>query len=77
LIYLFQLILLVDILRLFNTVWPFFPSSLYQNFITAKLVTAFVILIIATIVILYGYINSEIVKVVELTFDIHKRYEEK
>ena len=72
LIYFFQIIIFIDIIRLINQTANFFPKSFTDNPETTKLITALIVLIIASCIIIYGFLNSEKFKVVEYTFEINK-----
>jgi uncharacterized protein len=69
LLYFFLSIVLIDLLRLINWKLNFFPAFITQNYVTAKFITGVVIVIVVSIVILFGYLNTR--NIVVNTHDIN------
>ncbi len=62
-------IVIIDILRVINHFFNFFPSFIHINYEKTKLVTALIVVLTTLIVVTAGYINAQIpvVRHVELT----------
>jgi predicted MPP superfamily phosphohydrolase len=71
-IYFLLIIIVLDILRLINFIFPIFPEFIRANYSGAKQITALVSLAVVTIVVIAGYINALNPKVSELSLDINK-----
>ncbi|MHB8336676.1 MAG: metallophosphoesterase [Ignavibacteriaceae bacterium] len=68
-VYFLLSVFLIDILRLLNFQFHFFPSFITNNYLYVKHVTALIVFLIVSTIVLAGYINTRyvIVKNLELT----------
>lgn len=66
-------ILLIDFLRLFNGVFGIFPSILQNNSFAAGKITAIILTLMVTAVVLLGHLNSRNIKIRDLEFSIDKK----
>ncbi|MBM4176526.1 MAG: metallophosphoesterase [Ignavibacteria bacterium] len=71
--YFVLVILFVDILRLVDSFTDFFPEFIHNNYNTAKLITAITMVVLVSIPIFIGHLNTKNVKVRELILSISKR----
>ncbi len=60
-VYFFLLLLIIDLLRLINLIIPLFPSFLTHNLEKTKRLTALVVLILVTIIVVGGFINTKMI----------------
>jgi hypothetical protein len=67
-LYLFLFVVGIDILRLFNSFFPFFPSFVTENIQKTKIYVGLGVLSLTIGIVLFGYINarSYVVKTMEL-----------
>ncbi len=72
LIYFILLILGVDIIRLFESYFHFLPKLVYQNYEMTKQITAIVIILIASTIVIFGNINKRNIKITSLDLSIPK-----
>ena len=72
-VYFLLSVFFIDILRLINFQFHFFPSFITNNIEHAKHVTALVVLIIVTLVVAGGYINTRNVIIKELPITLPKK----
>ena len=70
--YFFLSILLIDLIRLFNWKLQFFPAYFKTNYEQVKQVTAVVVIILVTAVIIYGFINTRIIVIRTLDITLPK-----
>lgn len=63
--------LLIDILRLLNLAFKFFPSFITQNYERTKQITAIVLIVSVSAIVITGYINTltPVIKKIELSID--------
>lgn len=66
-------ILFVDILRLVNSYTDFFPEVIRNNYDLTKLVTGIIVIVLVSIPIFIGHLNTKNIKVRELNLSISKR----
>ena len=71
-VYFFLQILLIDILRLFNHFFGIFPSFITYNPQKTKFVAALIVIIITTVTVLLGFINTRFPVLKELNLTINK-----
>jgi uncharacterized protein len=57
--YFFLVLIIVDILRLINFIIPYFPPVFYRNPANTKLWTALVIVVVVSITVIGGFINTK------------------
>jgi len=57
-VYFFFIIVFLDLIRLINYIFPFFPSFIYSDYERTKLITALISMIIVFVITVIGYINS-------------------
>jgi len=72
-LYFFLFILLFDISRLLNHFFSIYPSFITNNYQTAKFVTFISVILITSIVIIAGYINTRIIKINYQEIEIPKK----
>ncbi len=72
-VYFLLSVFFIDILRLINFQFHFFPSFITNNIEHAKLVTALAVCIIVTLVVAGGYINTRNVIIKELPLTLPKK----
>jgi hypothetical protein len=72
-LYFFLFILLLDIVRMFNGWFHFFPGFITNNYENAKLVTMLVAVVTVAVIITSGYINALNVRVKKLEIYIPKK----
>jgi len=72
-LYFFLFILLFDISRLINHFFSIYPSFITNNYQTAKFVTFISVILITSIVIIAGYINTRIIKINYQEIEIPKK----
>lgn len=70
--YLFLLILAIDILRLFNSIIPFFPEFIYANPVKTKNIIAIIVVGITLLTVTLGHINTRYPVVKRMDIDINK-----
>jgi uncharacterized protein len=71
-VYFLLMVLLIDLLRLINTIIPFFPAFVTENLFQAKFITLVSCVIIVSSFLFAGYLNARVPKLKELTLQIHK-----
>ncbi len=59
--YFFLALLVIDLLRLINLVVPFFPAFITHNIEKTKRITALIVLILVTVTVVGGYINTKVI----------------
>lgn len=72
-VYFLLSVFFIDILRLINFQFHFFPSFITNNIVHAKHVTALVVFIIVTLVVVGGYINTRNVIIKDLPLTLPKK----
>ncbi|HVO74564.1 MAG TPA: metallophosphoesterase [Ignavibacteriaceae bacterium] len=72
-LYFFLFIVFIDLLRLMNLLLNFFPAFIISNYLQAKVITAAAILLLSSIVILFGYINTRNITVKTLEIILPKK----
>lgn len=70
--YFFLSLLFIDILRLANYAYPFFPLGITRDPVRARLIAGYVVLAVVSLVVIAGHINSRYVRVKSLSFTIDK-----
>ncbi|MFH1051406.1 MAG: metallophosphoesterase [bacterium] len=71
--YFFLGVLLIDIFRLVNHFFPFFPEFLYKNYSLTKQITAGIMLLGVLITLITGYINASYPQLKHLNITINKK----
>ena len=71
-VYFLLAVLFIDIARLFLSIFHFMPAFVNQNYILTKQIIALTVVIIVSIVVLAGYINTQILSVKTLNLDLRK-----
>ncbi len=64
--------LFIDAARFFLTIFHFVPTFINQNYILTKQIIALTVVIIVSIIVLAGYINTQILSVKTLNLDLRK-----
>lgn len=72
-LYFFLAVVLLDLLRLVNHFFPFFPGSVIERYGEFKQWTLAVVVLIVAIVLAYGHLNASIPRVHELSIRIPKK----
>lgn len=72
-LYFFISIVILDVLRLANHFSNFFPLLIEKNYDNAKLYTFIVVIILSSILILAGFINSRNFKITTLNIELPKK----
>lgn len=72
-LYFFIFILVIDVARLFNYFFHFFPSFIYIDYQKSKLVLFCIALVSVSILVASGFINARNVRIKELAVNISKR----
>jgi uncharacterized protein len=72
LVYFILLLLGLDIIRLAESFFHFSPKAIYQDYELTKKITALVIILIATIIVVAGNINKRNIKITSLDLSIPK-----
>jgi uncharacterized protein len=72
-LYLFLFILLIDLLRLGNHFFDYFPASVNNNFLIAKRITIAAVFLISSLIIAAGYINTRIINITSVELSVPKR----
>ena len=70
--YFFLALLVIDLLRLLNFIIPFFPAFITLNIEKTKRITALVVLVLITITVVGGYINTKVIITKTYKMRIHK-----
>lgn len=73
-LYILMLLIPIDILRIINRFFKFFPASITNNYKKVKAGLFFSITITAGIIVLIGYLNSRSFEVNELNIDLPKKH---
>ncbi|MCL5030039.1 MAG: metallophosphoesterase [Bacteroidetes bacterium] len=71
-VYFLLSVLLIDFARLIFLIFHFMPAVINQNYILAKQITALIVVVVVSIVVLAGYINTQILSVKTLNLDLRK-----
>jgi uncharacterized protein len=71
--YFFMALVLVDLFRIVNHFIPFLPAGMIKNPEKVKRITALIILIFTTIVVVGGFINAGWINVKEYNIHVHKK----
>lgn len=71
-IYFILSLFLIDILRLFNGWFNFFPDFITNNYEIAKKITAVFIILIVSVIVFFGNLNKRDIKIKELELSIPK-----
>ena len=71
-LYFFLSIVFLDFIRILNWQFDFFPPSIKDNYEQAKQIIAFSVFFIASIIILFGFINTRNFKVKTLNIELTK-----
>ncbi|MGD9487261.1 MAG: metallophosphoesterase [Calditrichaceae bacterium] len=74
-LYLFLILLVIDLVRLINHFIPFFPDYIYNNYHSVKQITAVSVVLSALIIVWAGHINAVIPGIRTLELKIDKRVE--
>lgn len=70
--YFFLTLLVIDLLRLINFIIPFFLTFITQNIEKTRRITAVIVLILVTVTVVGGYINTKVIITKTYTMKIHK-----
>ncbi len=70
--YFFLVLVVIDLLRLINLIIPFFPAFITHNIEKTKHVTALIVLILVTVSVVGGYINTRVIITKTYKMKIHK-----
>lgn len=71
-VYFILVLLLIDILRLLNGWFSFFPDSITNNYETAKKFTAIIVIIIVSLIVFLGNVNKRNIKIKDLELTLPK-----
>jgi predicted MPP superfamily phosphohydrolase len=69
-LYFFLFIVLIDLSRLLNHFFNIYPSFITNDFQTAKLVTFISVILVSSIIIITGYINTRNIKINHVEIEI-------
>ena len=72
LVYFILSLLLIDILRLLNSWFSFFPASISENYETTKKITAIVVIVIVSLVVFLGNLNKRNIDIRTLNLTLPK-----
>jgi len=72
-LYFVLILVVIDIARLFNNWFHYFPPFMTANYAKTKLVTAMIVVEIVVLILLGGFINARYPRTKELTLQIHKK----
>jgi predicted MPP superfamily phosphohydrolase len=72
-LYFFLFIVLIDFSRLLNYLFNIYPSFITNNFQTTKLITFISVLLISSILIIAGYINTKNIKINHVEIEIPRK----
>ena len=72
-LYFFLAVVFIDLIRLVNFIFPFFPFTLKNNYTAVKEITALAVLLISLIIVIAGYINTRSIFVRDLNINIAKK----
>ena len=72
-LYFFLFIVLIDFSRLLNYLFSIYPSFITSNFQTAKLVTFISVILISSIIIIAGYLNTRNIKINHVEIEIPRK----
>lgn len=70
--YFFLVLVVIDLLRLINLIIPFFPAFVTHNIEKTKRITALIVLILVTVTVVGGYINTKVIITKTYKMGIHK-----
>ncbi len=70
--YFFLVLVIIDLLRLINLIIPFFPAFITHNIEKTKRITALIVLILVTVTVVGGYINTKVIITKTYKMKIHK-----
>lgn len=70
--YFFLVLVVIDLLRLINLIIPFFPAFVTHNIEKTKRITALIVLILVTVTVVGGYINTKVIITKTYKMEIHK-----
>lgn len=59
--YFFLVFVVIDLLRLINLIIPFFPAFITHNIEKTRRITALIVLILVTVTVVGGYINTKVI----------------
>ena len=71
-LYFFLSILIIDVIHLASLIFHFYPAYISQNYLYIKLLTALAIVIIVSIIVTAGYINTRILTLKTLNLELRK-----
>lgn len=72
-LYFFLFIVLIDFSRLLNYLFSIYPSFITSNFQTTKLVTFIPVILISSIIIIAGYLNTRNIKINHVEIEIPRK----
>jgi predicted MPP superfamily phosphohydrolase len=72
-LYFFLFIVLIDFSRLLNYLFSIYPSFITSNFQTTKLVTFISVILISSIIIIAGYLNTRNIKINHVEIEIPRK----
>ncbi|TSA25712.1 MAG: metallophosphoesterase [Ignavibacteriales bacterium] len=59
--YFFLVLVVIDLLRLINLIIPFFPAFVTHNIEKTRRITALIVLVLVTVTVVGGYINTKVI----------------
>jgi uncharacterized protein len=72
-LYFFQFILLIDLSRLLNHFLGFYPQFITQNYQQAKLITFFIVIVLSSLIVFTGYLNTRNIKINYAEIELPKK----
>src|SRR5690554_5600433 len=72
-VYFFLCIVLIDFVRLINLKFQFLPDSVSPSYKQLKLITAIVVIVLTSALIIYGFINTRIISIKTVNIELPKR----
>ena len=71
-VYFILLLLGLDIIRLFNSFFHFFPKYIYNNYENTKKITAIIVIALAGLIVFLGNLNKRDITIKNLNFTLSK-----
>jgi len=71
-LYFFLFILLLDIFHLASLIFHFYPAYISQNYLFVKHITILAVVVVVSIIVAAGYINTRILSVKTLNLELRK-----
>jgi len=72
-VYFFLSVVLLDLLRLLNLKFHFFPTIVYHNYIQTKAITGIFVFLIVAFIVTAGFVNTRIVKIKTVELNLLKK----